>query len=503
MPPASGRPTPYLHLEKRFKRMHVLQSITHLLRWDQEVMMPPGSADIRASQLALLDMECSSILHSRRLALLLDRAEAAEATLSPWQRANLREMRRLWQRANAIPKRLLNTLHNATTRAEVHWRRAHEENNFALLAPFQERVLDAVREKARLLGERLNLSPYDALLDEYDPGRRSLEVDAIFHSLAKALHPLIDQIIDKQKARPLIRFEGALAIQRQRALGRKLMAVMGFPFNKGRLDESLHPFTEGTSEDLRITSRFTETDFMMGMMGVLHETGHAMYDFGLPGDWFFQPVGRDRGMTLHEAMALFLEMIVGRSREFMAFAAPLLRRTLAVSGPAWEPENLYRQATRVKKTLIRMDADEVTYPLHILIRHQLEKDLFSGSLSVRDLPEAWNEAYRQHLGLVPETAQEGCLQDSHWPMAYFGYFPTYALGLITASQIHRRLIDEHPETPAAIERGDFSGLFDWLNHRVHAQGCLYSAPDLMVKITGEPLNPATFIAYLKKKFLEA
>jgi len=495
------RPTPYLHLETRFKRVHVLRSITHLLRWDQEVMMPTGSASIRADQLALLDMECSSILHSKRLAHLLDRAETAEANLSDWQRANLREMRRIWQRSNAIPKRLLNSLHRATTRAEVCWRRAYQEDNFNLLVPLQERVLDVVREKARLLGERLNCAPYDALIDEYDPGRETREIDSLFMALERGLPPIIDLAVEAQASRPFTLHESKISIARQRDLGKKLMKCMGFPFVKGRLDESLHPFTEGTSEDLRITSKFSELDFMTGLMGVLHETGHAMYDFGLPAEWFFQPVGRDRGMTLHEGMALFIEMMIGRSREFMEFAAPWARRILGVSGPAWEAENMYRQATRVRKSLIRMDADEVTYSIHILIRYELEKDIFSGNLRVRDLPEAWNEKYRQHLGRAPETASEGCLQDSHWPMAYFGYFPTYALGAITASQILSVITRELPDVFDSIRNGDFSGLFDSLGRRVYALGSRFTNRELIEQSTGENLNPDVFLAYLRNKYL--
>jgi len=497
------RVTPYLHLENRFKRVHVLRSITHLLRWDQEVMMPTGSAAIRADQLALLDMECSSILHSRRVALLLDQAEAAEEKLSDWQRANLREMRRVWHRANAIPKRLLNSLHSATTRAEIRWRRAHEEGNYALLIPLQERVLDVVREKARLLGERLRCSPYDALLDEYDPGRETGEIDLLFGALEKGLPPIIERAVEAQAELPVIRHEGRISIARQRDLGKKLMKCMGFPFTKGRLDESLHPFTEGTSEDLRITSRFSEQDFMTGLMGVLHETGHAMYDFGLPAEWFFQPVGRDRGMTLHEGMALFLEMIIGRSREFMRFAAPWARRILGVSGPAWEPENLYRQATRVRKSLIRMDADEATYSIHILIRYELEKEIFDGHLRVGDLPEAWNEKYRQRLGLAPASDREGCLQDSHWPMAYFGYFSTYALGAITATQVYNGILRERPHALESIEEGDFSGLFGSLEERIYSLGCRFSNREIIEQASGENLNPDVFLAYLRKKYLPA
>ena len=494
--------TPYQLLEKRFERVQVLKSITHLLRWDAEVLMPPGSADHRAQQLTLLDTECTAILRSKKTSRLMQHAEASVAGLSGWQQANVREMRRHWQVANIMPKRLTNSLHRACTKAEVVWRRAHQEKNFRLLAPHLEKVVELVREKAHLLSSILSCTPYDALLDEYDPGNTTAELDFVLQRLAAELPGIIQHAIEKQSAFPPIEIHTPISKRKQKDLGRFLMKRMGFQFNKGRLDESLHPFTEGTAEDLRITSIFSEHDFMFGLMGILHETGHAMYDFGLPAEWFFQPVGRDRGMVVHECQALLVEMAVGRSRAFMRFAAPCMQKIFGVTGKAWEADNLYRLATRVHPGFIRMDADEVTYPLHILIRYELEKKIVAGNLRVRDLPAAWNERFKQLFGEFPPDAAQGCLQDSHWPQGYFGYFPTYALGVIMAAQLFASIRQAQPGVMDEIAEGNFAALFNWLEANIYRHGARYSRTELLRQATGETLNPARYLDYLREKYLE-
>lgn len=495
--------TPYQHLEKRFKRIQILRSITHLLRWDAEVMMPQGSGEVRAEQLSLLDEECSAILHSKKTLRLLDRVESNMDSFDDWQKANVREMRRICVFSNAIPKRLLNSLQRAITKAELRWRQAVEENNFKLLLPHLQKVVDLVREKADWLGDKLGCEPYDGLVQEFDPGRDSQEIDSIFQFLDATLPALVDEVIEYQSNYPPLEIVKEVSIKKQKELGKFIMQRMGFPFHKGRLDESLHPFTEGTSEDIRITSKFTERNFLTGLMGVLHETGHAMYDYALPSERFFQAVGRDRGMTIHESQALFLEMKIGRSREFMNFVAPWISHKLGVGGPEWESENLLRLANRVRKSFIRMDADEVTYPLHILLRYNLEKDLLSGKLPVKDLNEAWNASFSQRFGVIPENLYQGCLQDSHWPMGYFGYFPTYTLGGIIASQLYQTMMNHQPEILSQIETGKFQPMFDWLDQKIYRFGARLSCRELLIQATGEEINPEIFLSYLRKKFLNS
>ena len=385
----------------------------------------------------------------------------------------------------------------------MQWRSAVEQDDFNVLAPHLEKVIAVVREKGRILSDALDCSPYDALLDDHDPGRTTIEVNRIFLKLKGDLPPLIASILERQSACPPMEFTTPISVARQKELGRKIMKAVGFPFHKGRLDESLHPFTEGTAEDIRITSRFDTNNFLTGLMGVLHETGHAMYDYGLPAQWATQPVGRDRGMAIHESQALFLEMMIGRSRAFMNFCAPVAARTFATRGAQWSADNLYRLATRVKRSFIRMDADEVTYPLHVMLRWELEQDLFSGALEVRHLPQAWNDKMRLYLGVVPERDTVGCLQDSHWPLGYFGYFSTYMMGIVIAAQLFAVVQRDIPAVMSAIASGNFAPLFEWLDRSIYSEAAKLTTERLLTQATGEAANPAHFLGYLRNKYLPA
>jgi len=495
------RTNAYQQLEKRFRRIHLLKSIGNLLRWDGEVMMPSGSTGIRAEQLALLETESNSILRAKQTATLLDGAESAQAGLDEWQSANLREMRRLWLHANAIPNRLVHAFHRVTTEAENRWRRAVEENDFAVLTASLRKVVEVLREKGRYLGEALGVGPYDALLDVHDAGRTTAELESIFRKVRADLAPMLEPVMQRQSAQPCVEITVPVPIGRQKAFCKTIMNDIGFPFHKGRLDESLHPFTEGTAEDIRVTTRFDEHDFLSGLMGVLHETGHAMYDYGLPAAWATQPVGRDRGMAIHESQALLLEMIIGRSREFMQYCAPLAAKAFAVAGEQYSALNLYRLATRVRPSLIRMDADEVTYPMHVLLRWELERELFDGSLDVGELPQAWNERMHAYLDVVPGSDREGCLQDSHWPLGYFGYFPTYMVGQVIAAQLFAIVRRDLPGVETAVASGDFTPLFSWLNRNIYAEGARLSTTQLLTKVAGEAANPDYLLAYLRDKYL--
>ena len=274
------------------------------------------------------------------------------------------------------------------------------------------------------------------------------------------------------------------------------------PFDRGRLDESEHPFTEGVPGDIRVTTRFDPDDVFTGLLGALHETGHAMYDLGLPQEWRDQPVGRDRGMALEESQSLLIEMMVCRSRPFVRYVQPLIARHFGTSGPEWEVENVYGHLTRVQRGLIRVDADELTYPLHIMLRYELEKQLLSGELAVRDLREAWNTGMEQRLGIRPSNDLEGCLQDIHWAVGAFGYFPSYALGAVIAAQLYESLRAELPGLDEQLARGEFSGLFGWLRTHVHSLGAKVPVQELLKDATGKPLSAASFVRYVEAKYLE-
>jgi carboxypeptidase Taq len=494
--------SPYKQLEQEFKRLHAFRGALALLRWDAAVMMPRGSADVRGEQLAALETEHHALLTAPRITRLLDRAQANLQGLEDWQIANLHEMRRQRDHAIATPVTLVSRLTKAASRAESRWLVARAEGKFEAFAPYLEEVVHLVRDKAALLGQALNLAPYDALVDEFSPGFTTTDIDAMFKALSRRMPSLIREAIAAQEHRPLLPLIGKFPAGKQRALSLEVMKAVGFPFDRGRLDESEHPFTEGSPGDIRITTRFDPDDVFSGLLGALHETGHAMYDLGLPQDWRDQPVGRDRGMALEESQSLLLEMVVCRSRPFVRYVQPLLAKHFGVGGPEWDLENVYGHLTRVQRGLIRVDADELTYPLHIMLRYELEKQLLSGELAVRDLPEAWNAGMEQRLGIRPANDIEGCLQDIHWAIGSFGYFPSYALGAVIAAQLYESMRAELPALDEQLAHGEFAGMFGWLRTHVHGLGAKVPVQELLKGATGKPLNAAAFIRYVETKYLE-
>jgi len=494
-------PSPYKQLEQEFRRLHAFRGAMALLRWDAAVMMPRGSAEVRGEQLAALETEHHAQLTAPRITRLLDRARANSQGLIDWQIANLREMRRQRDHALATPTSLVSRLARATTRAEAQWAEARQKGRFDIFAPHLEEVLQLVRDKSLLLGQALNLDPYDALVDEFSPGITTGDIDALFRALSKRLPALIREAIEAQERAPPLPLNGKFVASKQKALAIEVMKAIGFPFARGRLDESEHPFTEGVSGDIRVTTRFDPADVFSGLLGALHETGHAMYDLGLPQDWRDQPVGRDRGMALEESQSLLIEMVICRSRAFVQYLRPLLVKHFAVEGPEWDPDNLYAHLNRVRRGLVRVDADELTYPLHIMLRYELEKQLLSGALAVRDLPDAWNEGMERRLGIRPANDVEGCLQDVHWAFGSFGYFPSYALGGAIAAQLYESLRSDVPDLDDQIARGEFSGMLAWLREHVHGLGAKVTVQDLMQSATGKPLSAQAQLRYLEGKFL--
>jgi carboxypeptidase Taq len=393
--------SPYQQLEAEFRRLDAFRGAASILHWDSAVMMPKGSADLRGDQLAALEIEAHSLLTSPKVSRLLERAEANANALGDWELANLREMHRARDHAIATPQSLVSRMAKATSRAEVKWVEAKQQNSFALFAPHLEEVVGLVRDKAQLLGKALNLDAYDALVDEFSPGLTTVEIDKIFTSLTRRLPGLIQEAIDLQAGSTVLELTGKVTALKQRQLALDLMKTIGFQFDRGRLDESEHPFTGGIPGDIRVTSNFLPNNPMSGLMGVIHETGHAMYDFALPEAWRYQPVGQDRGMAMQESQSLLLEMIVGRGRPFLEYLQPVLEKHFGVSGPEWHADNLYRVLNRVRRSLIRIDADELTYPIHVVLRYELEKKVLAGELRIADIPTAWNDAMEHRLGVRP------------------------------------------------------------------------------------------------------
>jgi carboxypeptidase Taq len=364
-------------------------------------------------------------------------------------------------------------------------------------------VVHLVRDKAALLGQARGLAPYDALVDGFTPGISAADIDTIFKALSRKLPGLISQAIEVQAAHAPTALTGKFSSSRQRSLAVEVLKALGFPFDRGRLDESEHPFTEGVPGDIRVTTRFDSVDPFSGLLGAVHETGHAMYDLGLPVKWRDQPVGRDRGLALEESQSLLFEMNLCRSRSFVNYLKPLLEKFLQVSGPEWQEANLYRLLIRVRRSCIRMDADELTYPVHIMLRYDLEKKMLEGSLPVADLPEAWNANLEQRLNIRPANDVEGCLQDIHWAVGHFGYFPSYALGAVIAGQLNEALRAARPALDEEIAAGQFGGVMEWLRDNVHGIGARLPVQELIKQATGKPLTAAAYLRYLETKYLEA
>jgi carboxypeptidase Taq len=494
--------SPYEQLEQEFRRLHAFRGALSLLRWDAAVMMPRGSADVRGEQLAALETEHHALLTTPKVARLLERAEAGASQLEDWPLANLHEMRRQRDHAIATPPSLIARLAKATARAEVFWVEAKKANDFKLLAPHLEEVVHLVRDKAALLGQARGLAPYDALVDGFTPGISTADIDTIFKALSRKLPGLISQAIEVQAAHAPTPLTGKFTVARQRSLSVDVLKALGFPFDRGRLDESEHPFTEGVPGDIRVTTRFDLNDPFSGLLGAVHETGHAMYDLGLPLKWRDQPVGRDRGLALEESQSLLFEMNLCRSRAFVKYVRPLMEKYLQVSGPEWDEANLYRHLIRVKRSTIRMDADELTYPVHIMLRYELEKKILEGSLPVVDLPEAWNANLEQRLNIRPATDVEGCLQDIHWAVGHFGYFPSYVLGAVIAGQLNEAMRAARPALDEEIAAGQFGGVMDWLRDNVHGVGARLPVQDLIKQATDKPLSAAAYLRYLEAKYLE-
>ena len=496
----------YAQLEKSFHRLANIEGATAILDWDWAVIMPKGSAESRSNQLSELSLIRYEILADPKLGDLLCDAEAKKEHLDDWQRANLKEMRHNWMHANSMQPDLIVALNQTTSKCEMLWREARKNNDFKSFSKGFRPLLKLIREKAEAKSAVFKMPLYDVLMDEYDPGITTRDIDKHFSDLQLFLPSLLDEIIDRQGNQTVpIMPKGPFNLIKQKELSLKLMEKIGFNFDSGRLDESHHPFCGGVPGDVRITTKYDEDDFTSSMMAVLHETGHALYERGLPKDWRHQPVGKAPSMSLHESQSLLLEMQVCRSREFFSFASPLIKTLLSNTKSKcllrFDPENLYRLAIRVAPGPIRIYADEVTYPLHVMLRYHLEKEMIEGGIQVNDLPDAWEQWMNDLLGVMPKNHGEGCLQDIHWATGEIGYFPSYTLGALIAAQIFEKVEREIKQVKSDIAIGDFSSLMSWLLESVHSQGSCYSTQDLVERVTGRPLDTRAFEVHLRTRYL--
>lgn len=495
----------YSKLQAHFGRIGHLDEVAAIVEWDQAVNMPETAGEGRARAMAGLMRTRHELLTQPQLADWLAAAEQ-ESDLGAWENANLREMRRWYRRASAVPGELVEAASQAEKTSEQAWRRYRAENDFAHFAPYLEQVVRLKREVGSALAETLGCSAYEALMDEYEPEARTELIDEHFAELGRFLPGFTQRVLERQRETQWHRPRGPFPIEQQRALAWEMMKVVGFHREGGRLDISHHPFCGGVSHDVRITTRYDEADFTSALMGVLHEAGHGKYEQGLPRQWLHQPVGAARGMVLHESQSLLLEMQVCRGSAFLQFMGPRIRAAFAAQAAsqpeAYTQDNLCRLYTRVQPGLIRVDADEVTYPAHIVLRYELEKALLAGQLEVRDLPEAWNARMVELLGLSTlGNDKDGCMQDVHWPSGAFGYFPLYTLGALVAAQLYEAARTAHPELTAALREGHFETLNQWLGQHVWSRASLTTTSGIVEAATGGPLGSQAFINHLQQRYL--
>jgi carboxypeptidase Taq len=495
---STATPT-YDALAHTWTRLHHLGHLQSMAGWDQAANMPPKGNEARAAAMA----EMAALLHRMRtdpqLTDQLGRAE--QEPLSALQRANLREMNRQWRASNALPESLVQAQQLATSRCEHAWRTQRPANDWAGFVENFRPVLNNARHEAELLSQLLGVRKYEALMDRFEPGMTCARVDRVFGEVRQWLPGLISQVIDRQAKEPVLQPEGPFPVAKQRALCEAVMKMLGFDFDGGRLDVSTHPFCGGVPEDVRMTTRFSDAEFLGSLMGTVHETGHGRYEQNLPRDLLGQPVAEARSMALHESQSLSFEMQLGSHPGFIRQLAPLVVQAFG-DQPAFGEANLQKLLTRVKPGFIRVDADEVTYPAHIILRYEIEKPLIEGEIEIEDVPALWDAKMQELLGLDTRgNYKDGPLQDVHWPEALFGYFPCYSLGAMYSAQWFAAMRRAMPDLEERILRGELNAVFDWLRENIWSQASLWTTEELTLRASGEPLNPAHFKAHLQSRYL--
>ncbi|HYT91866.1 MAG TPA: carboxypeptidase M32 [Gemmataceae bacterium] len=493
----------YDELLRRAREATLLGSCLELLGWDELTYMPRGGVRNRGEQTALL----AGLYHERatdpRLGELLDILECSDllADRDAATAVNVCELRRTYDRETRLPRALVEEQARVTSTAQQEWEAAREDADYARFCPWLERVLALKREEAAALGG--GGDAYDALLEEYEPGATGARLAVLFEALRRELVPLAAAIAGGPRRSELTLLHREYPVERQRFFAQTVAAALGFDFHRGRLDATAHPFFSSIGPgDYRIATRYSPRNFGDAFFGMLHEVGHALYEQGLDPAHHGTPMGEAVSLGVHESQARLWENTVGRSLPFWRHFFPLARSVFHEALHDVTLDAFHAAINHVGPSLIRVSADEVTYNLHILIRFELERALLTGDLPAPDLPGAWNDAYRRHLGVTPGDDAEGCLQDGHWGAGLVGYFPTYTLGNIFAAQLFARAAAELGDLDGALARGEFDGLLGWLRDKVHRHGSRYSAARLIEKATGAPPDHRPLVQALRRKYGE-
>ncbi|WP_119391578.1 carboxypeptidase M32 [Taklimakanibacter lacteus] len=495
----------FTRIEDLGRKLEALDHAQAMLGVDEAVQMPVGGGEKRAEAMAMLAGLYHELAAAPEIAdwIVAAEGEARDAT----QQASLREFKRVYENLTCLSADFVRRKVNARVRCEQLWRELRPSGNWPAFLPALEGVVALTREEAGLRAAASGLAPYDALMEQFDPGYRAADVGPVFAELKAFLKGFIPEAIahqsEKLAKRPLKPFNAPFPVERQKALGHAMMEALGFDFDHGRLDISHHPFCGGVPSDVRMTTRYVTAEFLSSLMGILHETGHGLYEQGLPKQWSHMPVGKARGMAMHESQSLFVEMQVARSPEFWEWAMPIVGQHLGPEALAgWDIEDLLAHIHRIRPGLIRVDADEATYPLHIVLRFEMEQDLVSGKLAPKDIPEVWDAKMTEYLGLSTiDDAKNGPMQDVHWPSGAFGYFPSYTQGALIAAQLRAAIERTQPSLRDDIRNGRFVGLNDWRREHVWSQASLWPTPELLERATGERLQAKYFVAHLKRRYL--
>jgi carboxypeptidase Taq len=494
----SETPPAYRKLLKRTRTIALLTSTNDLLSWDEETCLPAKALAHRAEQMAWLGGHAHRLFTARNVGDWITACEQHGFPADSAEAANVREWRRAYDRRTKIPARLVEKFQRIRSHAREAWGEARQQSKFKLFKPHLQKLLDLHLQFADLWG--YTGSPYNAHLDEYEPGARAEELRELFAALRPEIVALLGPAVARSAASPRSLLHGHYPIAAQQAFNQEVAAAMGFDFAAGRIDTTTHPFCSGLGpNDCRLTTRYSETDFTQSLYGIMHEAGHGLYDQGLPKEHFGTPLGSAASLGIHESQSRLWENHVGRSAAFWQHWHPAACRHFP-DLQRLSPEQITAAVNHVEPSFIRVEADQVTYDLHIILRFEIELQLIERRLAVADVPACWNEQFEKMFGLKVTRDADGCLQDIHWSIGTLGYFPTYTLGNLNAAQLMRRARTEHPTLDADLARGDYGTLLDWLRNKVHRHGQRHRPQELMTLATGEPTGRAAHLASLREKF---
>lgn len=484
----------YEKLKNTFQKAALLGEISGILGWDQNTYMPANASENRGEQIAEIASQMHALIANDEIGDIIDELKDNN-TLDNFQKRNLELMEKSFVHASCIPQKLVAHHKKLSVRTEMAWREARKANDFNMVKPHLKDLLNIIREEAALKSEKLGLSKYESLLDQYDSGRKTAEIDEIFAELKKFIPEFIGRakyVVKQDK------ISGHYPINKQNELLHHFMEKFGYDFKRGRLDKTSHPFCTGSGNDVRITTRYNESNYLESLLGVVHETGHALYEMNLPIDLRRTPLGESNGMSTHESQSLYVEKQICRHPAFVEYLYKVANDIFGKQSYSYE--DLLSHIHQVKPSLIRVDADEVTYPAHVILRYEIERDLIEGKMELDSLPEVFNSKMKALLGITPDSDANGCMQDIHWHAGLWGYFPTYTLGAMTAAQLMAKTIKDIGDQSANFAKGNFAPAMAWVKDNVHQHANMYNSSELVRVATGEHLNSEYFINHLETRY---